>query len=144
MKRIKGLIDSTAYDSRGDILGTVKEIFINKGSHQPDFATINYGIFQNFFTIVPLRGHRLIDDNLHVAFTKEQMKDAPPYVNEGELTDEIRDGLIDYYGLNETPDVMVYQPLGPDAFDAPVINPSLDAEAPSEELPTNYITGSKS
>lgn len=126
VQRIKGLIGSTAYDAHGEILGTVTEIFTARASGQPEFATVNYGIFHNFFTLVPRRGHRLIDDHLHMAFAKHKMQNAPSIVNNGYLSNRIRNQLLRHYGLSTTEDVTVYIPLDRAGRKESFINPSID------------------
>lgn len=106
--RIEDLASATAYDIDGDKVGSVKDVYLNDATGQPDFVSVNHGLFGINDSIVPLRGHSLRDGELHLAFSKDRIKDAPNLDENGHLTTEDQDAFYRHYGLQDTQDVTHY------------------------------------
>ncbi|MBP3088331.1 DUF2382 domain-containing protein [Corynebacterium sp. sy017] len=107
-KSVKALFDATAYDKAGDKLGGVKEIFVDDKTGQPTFVEVNHGLFGLSSSLVPLRGHRLNGDELHLAFSKDRIKDAPSLDSEKGLNPQEQKELYAHYGLESIEDVESY------------------------------------
>ena len=107
--RIEDLANATAYDSNGDKVGGVKDVYVNDTTGQPDFVSVNHGLFGGGDSIVPLRGHTLRDGELHLAFPKERIEDAPDLDENGHLTTEDQEAFYRHYGLENTQDVTTYE-----------------------------------
>ncbi|UIZ91952.1 PRC and DUF2382 domain-containing protein [Corynebacterium sp. CNCTC7651] len=107
--RIEDLANATAFDVDGDKVGAVKDVYVNDTTGQPDFVSVNHGLFGGGDSIVPLRGHTLRDGELHLAFPKERIEDAPDLDENGHLTTEDQEAFYRHYGLTETQDVTTYQ-----------------------------------
>ena len=107
--RIEDLANATAYDVDGDKVGDVKDVYVNDTTGQPDFVSVNHGLFGGGDSIVPLRGHTLRDGELHLAFPKERIEDAPDLDENGHLTTEDQDAFYRHYGLEGTQDVTTYE-----------------------------------
>lgn len=107
--RIEDLANATAYDVDGDKVGGVKDVYVNDTTGQPDFVSVNHGLFGGGDSIVPLRGHTLRDGELHLAFPKERIEDAPDLDENGHLTTEDQDAFYRHYGLENTQDVTTYE-----------------------------------
>ena len=60
-------------------------------------------------SIVPLRGHTLRDGELHLAFPKERIDNAPDLDEDGHLTNEDQEAFYRHYGLEGTQDVTTYE-----------------------------------
>lgn len=110
--RIEDLANATAYDVNGDKVGAVKDVYVNDTTGQPDFISVKHGIFGSGDSIVPLRGHTLRDRELHLAFPKERIEDAPDLDENGHLTGDDQDALYRHYGLTDTKDVTTYETPG--------------------------------
>ena len=106
---IHDLTNATAYDRNGDKLGHVTEIYINDSTGQPDFAQVNHGLFGMRSSIVPLRGHSLVGEELKLAFTKDQIKDAPHIGHDEHLSEEDHATIYRHYRLEEVTDVHTYE-----------------------------------
>lgn len=106
--RIEDLANATAFDVDGDKVGGVQDVYVNDTSGQPDFVSVNHGLFGAGTSIVPLRGHTLRDGELHLAFPKDRIEDAPDLDENGHLTTEDQDAFYRHYGLTETKDVTTY------------------------------------
>ena len=107
--RIEDLANATAYDVDGDKIGSVKDVYVNDNSGQPDFVSVSHGLFGAGDSIVPLRGHNLRDGELHLAFPKDRIKDAPDLDENGHLTNEDQQAFYRHYGLEGTQDVTTYE-----------------------------------
>lgn len=107
--RIEDLANATAYDVDGEKLGGVKDVYVNDTTGQPDFVSVNHGLFGGGDSIVPLRGHTLRDGELHLAFSKDRVEDAPELDENGHLTTEDQDAFYRHYGLEGTQDVTTYE-----------------------------------
>lgn len=106
--RIEDLANATAFDVDGDKVGGVQDVYVNDTSGQPDFVSVNHGLFGAGTSIVPLRGHTLRDGELHLAFPKDRIEDAPDLDENGHLTTDDQDAFYRHYGLTETKDVTTY------------------------------------
>ena len=113
LNRIEDLANATAYDVNGDKVGSVQDVYVNDTSGQPDFISVNHGLFGTGTSIVPLRGHSLRDGDLHLAFPKDRIEDAPDLDDNGHLTTNDQDALYRHYALTEVQDVTTYETGAP-------------------------------
>ncbi|AGF73507.1 DUF2382 domain-containing protein [Corynebacterium halotolerans] len=109
-RNVRDLTTATAYDKDGEKLGSVKEVYINDASGQPDFVEVGHGLFGMGSSLVPLRGHRLDGENLNLAFSKERIKDAPNIDADAHLSAEEQDTIYRHYGLEGAENVESYEP----------------------------------
>ena len=109
-RNIHDLTTATAYDRDGEKLGSVKEVYINDSTGQPDFVEVGHGLFGMSSSIVPLRGHRLDSENLQLAFTKDRIQDAPNIRDDDHLSDEDHATIYRHFGLDGTPNETEYEP----------------------------------
>ena len=113
-RNINDLFNATAYDSNGDKLGSVKEVYVNDASEQPEFVEVGHGLFGMSSSLVPLRGHQLAGEELRLAFTKDRISDAPDFDSDAHLSNEDQSTIYRHYGLEGAENVETY---GPDARD---------------------------
>lgn len=106
---IHDLTNATAYDLNGDKLGHITEVYINDSTGQPDFAQVSHGLFGMRSSIVPLRGHSLVGEELKLAFTKDQIKDAPHISHDEHLSEEDHATIYRHYRLEDVTDVHTYE-----------------------------------
>lgn len=111
-RNIDELSNATAYDSDNDKLGSVKEVYINDSTGQPDFIEVGHGLFGMSSSLVPLRGHRVEGEDLHLAFTKDRIKDAPNLDADEHLDAQQLETLYRHYGLENTQNVENYSDVG--------------------------------
>ena len=107
--RIEDLANATAFDVDGDKVGSVKDVYVNDTTGQPDFVSVSHGLFGGGDSIVPLRGHTLRDGELHLAFPKDRIDNAPDLDEDGHLTNEDQEAFYRHYGLEATKDVTTYE-----------------------------------
>lgn len=91
------LIGRTAVDNDGDKIGKIGQIYLDDQTSQPQWVTISTGLFGNKESFAPLNGSRRDGDDLRLAVSKAQVKDAPNVDADGHLDDDENDTLYRHY-----------------------------------------------
>ena len=98
----------TAVDAQGDKIGSVGQVYVNDESGQPDWITVNTGLFGMKENFAPLYGSSFDGDNLVLPFDKSVVKDAPDVSDSSHLDPDEQHSLYTYYekylGGTETTD----------------------------------------
>jgi len=90
----------TVYGSDGAKIGRAGQVYVDDESGQPEWVTVNTGLFGTKETFVPLRTAELSDNGLTVGYSKDHVKDAPSVDPDGGHLDEAEEQrLYDYYQL---------------------------------------------
>ena len=96
------IADRTVFDSAGDKVGKAGQVYLDDESGQPEWVTVNTGLFGTNESFVPLREASLTDDGVSVPYTKDKVKDAPNVDPDGgHITPEEEQHLYEYYGLTQ-------------------------------------------
>jgi len=94
-------LDTTVYDSTGDKIGDISDIYFDDTTGQPEWLTVSTGWFGTRKQFVPIAGSIHIDDGLRVSYTTDHIKDAPSIDTDQEHLDASEERrLYDHYGLN--------------------------------------------
>lgn len=96
---IQELQEATAWDADGEKLGQVSQVHLDARTGEPVWLTVALGLFNTREHFIPYQGARLDGDDLHVAYTKDKITDAPDLEAASELTDERMATLSEYYGI---------------------------------------------
>jgi uncharacterized protein (TIGR02271 family) len=96
---IERLTDSDVYDSDGDKIGSVGQVYLDAQSGDPEWVTVKTGLFGTKETFVPLQRASVSDDRVTVGYAKAQVKDAPQIEADGPLSYAEEDQLYKHYGL---------------------------------------------
>jgi uncharacterized protein (TIGR02271 family) len=88
------------YDSSGDKIGKIEEIYLDADTGAPEWALVNTGLFGTKSTFVPLRDATDDGGNVRVPYEKSQVKDAPNIDSDGELSQQEEAELYRHYGLD--------------------------------------------
>jgi uncharacterized protein (TIGR02271 family) len=94
---IDELYRGTVYDSNGDKIGSVKQVYTDDTTGEPQFVTVNTGLFGTRESFVPVRGATARGDDIHVPYTKDFVKDAPNIDADGHMEESEQDQLFRYY-----------------------------------------------
>ncbi|MGM1029095.1 MAG: DUF2382 domain-containing protein [Actinomycetota bacterium] len=94
---IDELYRGTVYDSNGDKIGGVNQVYTDDNTGEPQFVTVNTGLFGTRESFVPVRGATMRGDDLHVPYTKDFVKDAPNIDADGHMEESEQDDLFRYY-----------------------------------------------
>ena len=90
-----------AVDSKGDKLGTVDEVYLDSGSNEPEWVTISTGLFGTRTSFAPVAGAAFRDGEVHLAYTKDQVKDAPNVDADGALSTQEEQRLYEHFGRSD-------------------------------------------
>ena len=91
-------------DANGERIGKLEEVYFDIDTDEAQFGTVKEGLFGRHLTFVPLVGATVGPDNLQVAATVAEVKDAPNIALAGDqLTTEDESVLYHHYKLNYSP-----------------------------------------
>jgi sporulation protein YlmC with PRC-barrel domain len=94
-----------AVDADGDKIGTIEDVFLDRQTGEPEWATVKTGLFGLKSSFVPLRGAEPVDDDtIRIPVDKELVKDAPKVDADGDLTPEEERRLWEHYGRSDYAD----------------------------------------
>jgi PRC-barrel domain len=94
----------TLVDRDGERIGKLEDVYVDVETNEPMFGTLKEGLIGRHLTFVPLAGITIGPDNLQVAVSKDQVKDAPNIELHGdELSRADESILYHHYQLNYTP-----------------------------------------
>jgi len=97
---LQRVIGQTAYGPDGDKLGKIGQVWVDDDSAQPEFVTVQTGMFGTHESFVPVKDATTTGESVQVPFTKEQVKNAPQCdADGGHITAEDGRRIYDYYGL---------------------------------------------
>jgi uncharacterized protein (TIGR02271 family) len=95
------VIGSEAYDTNGDKIGKVGQVYLDDSSDQPSWLTVNTGLFGSDESFVPVEGASVSGDRVTVSYDKAKVKDAPQVASDGHISPEEEQELYRYYGLSQ-------------------------------------------
>jgi len=95
-------LGATVFDSTGDKIGDITDIYMDDATGQPEWLTVSTGWFGTKEQFVPIAGSkRGAEGGLVVPYTTDQIKDAPSIdTDEDHLSAEEESRLYGHYGLN--------------------------------------------
>jgi len=91
------LMGRTAVDSAGDKIGKIGQVYLDDQSGQPSWITVSTGLFGTKESFAPLQGATSRGDDLVLAVTKDQVKDAPNVDDDGHLDEPEQAAIWEYY-----------------------------------------------
>jgi uncharacterized protein (TIGR02271 family) len=92
--------DRDVIGSDGEKIGTVNEVYLDTATEEPEWLSINTGLFGMKSSFAPVQGAQSEGGSVRLAYTKEQVKDAPGVEPDEELNDEEERALWSHYGLD--------------------------------------------
>ena len=87
------------YDTNGDKIGSIEEIYLDAQTGEPEWALVNTGMFGTKSSFVPLEQASEEDGSVRVPYDKAQVKDAPKMDPDGQLSQREESELYRHYGL---------------------------------------------
>jgi hypothetical protein len=96
----EGWIGRDAYDINGDKIGGIDQIYYDDITGRPEWLAIRTGFFGTNTSFAPISGSTVYGDDLRLAYTKDQVKDAPNIdPTSGSLLAHDEQVLFDHYGF---------------------------------------------
>ncbi len=99
---IERVYGTTVYDTDGDKIGSVGQVYLDEESGAPEWVSVKTGLFGTKESFVPLQRAAVSGDRLEVAFDKERVKNAPRVDADGALSPAEEQELYTYYGLSSS------------------------------------------
>ncbi|GAB2470044.1 PRC and DUF2382 domain-containing protein [Luteococcus sediminum] len=91
----------TVIDSEGNKVGDVGQVYLDDATGRPEWVTVRTGLFGMKETFVPLQGENVSNGEIHVPYTKDQIKGAPSIDPEGHITEAEEAELYRYYSIKQ-------------------------------------------
>ena len=97
--QIDQIFGATVYDPSGEKVGSVGQVYFDDVTGEPEWATVNTGMFGTSESFVPIHDARLSDDRLVIGHDKGHVKNAPNVGNDQHLSPEEERALYAHYGV---------------------------------------------
>lgn len=75
--QIRNVLDHPVYDADGNKVGNAKHVFLDDATGEPDWVSVQTGMFGGNESFVPIRDAHMVEDHLEVPYPKDKIKDAP-------------------------------------------------------------------
>ena len=98
IERLGDLRGSPVYDSAGEKIGKVDEIFYDVDGDRPEWIGLGTGFLGTKRVLVPVQSAQVQGDGIQVPFEKDHVKGAPD-IDDDEISEETERELYAYYGL---------------------------------------------
>jgi uncharacterized protein (TIGR02271 family) len=89
----------TVVDSAGEKIGKIDQVYYANDDHSPEWLTVHTGLFGTKTNFAPISGSKPAGEDIQLAYTKDQVKDAPGIDPDGELSQSEERELWTHYGL---------------------------------------------
>ncbi|MET0865863.1 MAG: PRC and DUF2382 domain-containing protein [Nakamurella sp.] len=90
-------IGRNAVDPEGNKIGSVGQVYLNDETGQPDWITVNTGLFGMKENFAPLNGASFDGDDLVLPYGKDVVKDSPDVADASHLDADEQQSLYSYY-----------------------------------------------
>jgi uncharacterized protein (TIGR02271 family) len=87
-------------DPEGTKVGRLEEVYLDQHTGRPEWLLVHTGLFGTKSSFAPLAGARVDGEDVRIAYSKQEVKDAPSVEADGELSEEEEARLYAHYGLN--------------------------------------------
>ena len=90
-------IGRNAVDPQGNKIGSIGQVYVNDQTGQPDWITVNTGLFGMKEHFAPLAGSSFTGDDLVLPYDKTVVKDSPDIADASHLDTDEQQSLYSYY-----------------------------------------------
>lgn len=94
---VQQFIGRTAVDSEGSKVGKVGQVYLDDQTGMPLWVTVATGMFGTRQSFAPLYGAQISGDEVMLAVSREQIKDAPNVDDDGRIGASEQDALYRHY-----------------------------------------------
>ena len=98
------LFDCEVVDAQGNRIGPVENIWLDPATEQPEFVAVRTGTLMGRTHLVPVAGTQIDDANrqLRVPYSQDQIKGAPHFPDDADLSAEEEQGVYSHYGIRRS------------------------------------------
>jgi uncharacterized protein (TIGR02271 family) len=94
------LVGQDAVDSSGEKVGSITDVYLDDATGAPEWVAVKTGLFGMRSSFVPISGASRTGDEVRLAHTKDQIKDAPNVDADGTLSQDEEQQLYRHYNMN--------------------------------------------
>ncbi|WP_309072021.1 YsnF/AvaK domain-containing protein [Arthrobacter sp.] len=87
-------------DQDGNKVGSAGQVYVDDHTGEPSWVTVRTGLFGTSESFAPLQGASMDGDDVRIAYTKDQVKDAPKVDPDQNLSEAEEDDLYRHYALS--------------------------------------------
>jgi uncharacterized protein (TIGR02271 family) len=87
------------YGPGDEKIGSVGQVYLDDYTGEPDWVTVNTGLFGMNENFVPLREATFTGDRVEVPYDKSTVKDSPNYATDAHLDESEERELFRHYGI---------------------------------------------
>lgn len=87
-------------DQDGNKIGSAGQVYVDDHSGEPSWVTVKTGLFGTSESFAPLQGASMDGDDVRIAYTKDQVKDAPKVDPDQNLSEAEEAELYRHYSLS--------------------------------------------
>jgi uncharacterized protein (TIGR02271 family) len=95
---VQQYIGRTAVDLEGSKIGKIGQVYLDDGSGEPLWVTVNTGLFGTRQSFAPIAGSQFDGDDVRLAVSKDTIKNAPNVDDDEHISGSEQDALYEYYG----------------------------------------------
>ena len=96
--------DTDLYDTHGEKVGTIRSVYLDDETDQPEWLGVNTGMFGTNETFVPIEGTTFQRNRPVTRYSRDEIKDAPNVdADRGHLSAEDEARLYQHFGRKYTP-----------------------------------------
>lgn len=99
VEKIEDWAGQEVVGSDDEKIGKLEDVYFASGSAEPALASVKSGFLGRKLHLVPLERAAVTRDHVKVAFTKEQVSDAPELAAEGRLGETEREAVASHFGI---------------------------------------------
>ena len=96
---INDFFHRTVVSTDGSKIGSVSHVFVDEGTDTPEWVTVKTGLFGSHESFVPVAGSAIAGDDLQVPFSRDQVKDAPHFDPDSNLSESDEAELYTHYQM---------------------------------------------
>lgn len=85
-------------DSSGNKIGKVDNVWVDDATNELEFAGVKTGWLMGKTHVIPVANAQISDGSIQVPFEQDQVKNAPSFSGDDELSPEQEDEIYSYYG----------------------------------------------
>src|SRR5438270_6099097 len=89
-------------DSNGNKIGTVDNVWVDDATNELEFVGVKTGWLFGKTHIIPCAEAQIGDGQITVPYGEDQIKNAPSYGSDDELSPDDEQQVYSYYGLDRT------------------------------------------
>ena len=99
---VADVVDRNVVDVDGDEIGAILDVYLDNETGQPEWLAVSTSRFGTMVSFVPIEGATMVDVDVMVRYSTDQVRHAPRAKADGELSPEEESELYAHYGCSGT------------------------------------------